>query len=216
MFKPYIVGITGGSASGKTLLLNELKKSFNESDLCIVSQDNYYRPIEQQYKDEEGIENFDIPESIDHEAFARDIERLKNGETVERKEYMFNNTDTKPKMIVLKPAPILVIEGIFVFYFKEVAEQLDLKVFVDARDHLMIKRRILRDAKERGYDLEDVLYRFENHIMPSFKKYIKPYKHDSDIIIPNNNNSFKNGLGVLVGFLKSKVGAKVDQDQFLE
>lgn len=216
MFKPYIVGITGGSASGKTLLLNELKKSFNESDLCIVSQDNYYRPIEQQFKDEEGIENFDIPESIDHEAFARDIERLKNGETVERKEYMFNNTDTKPKMIVLKPAPILVIEGIFVFYFKEVAEQLDLKVFVDARDHLMIKRRILRDAKERGYDLEDVLYRFENHIMPSFKKYIKPCKHDSDIIIPNNNNSFKNGLGVLVGFLKGKVGAKVDQDQVLE
>lgn len=205
MIVPYIVGITGGSASGKTLLLNELKKSFKETDLCVLSQDNYYRPIEQQYRDAQGIENFDIPESIDHEAFARDIDRIKKGETVERLEYMFNKTAREPKLIVYKPAPILVIEGIFVFYFKEVAEQLDLKVFVDARDYLMIKRRILRDANERGYDLEDVLYRFENHIMPAYKRYIKPFKHDSDIIIPNNNDSFKNGLGVLTGFLKGKI-----------
>ncbi len=205
MTTPYIVGITGGSASGKTLLLNELKKSFKPSDLCVLSQDNYYRPLDEQYRDAQGIENFDIPSSIDHEAFARDIERLKNGETVELPEYMFNNTDSAPKMIVHQPAPILVIEGIFVFYFKEVAEQLDLKVFVDARDYLMVKRRILRDANERGYDLEDVLYRFENHIMPAYKKYIKPFKHDSDIIIPNNNDSFKNGLGVLTGYLKGKI-----------
>ncbi|MEP4093866.1 uridine kinase [Reichenbachiella sp.] len=205
MITPYIVGITGGSASGKTLLLNELKKSFKETDLCVLSQDNYYKPLAEQYVDDHGIENFDIPSSIDHEAFAHDIERLKNGETIEVKEYMFNNSDREPGVLTHKPAPILVIEGIFVFYFQDVAEKLDLKVFVDARDHLMIKRRILRDAKERGYDLEDVLYRFENHIMPAYKKYIKPYKHDSDIIIPNNNDSFKNGLGVLTGFLKSKI-----------
>lgn len=205
MITPFIVGITGGSASGKTLLLNELKKSFKDTDLCVLSQDNYYRPIAEQHRDAQGIENFDIPESIDHEAFARDINRIRNGETVEIPEYMFNKMGEAPKMVVHKPAPILVIEGIFVFYFKEVAEQLDLKVFVDARDYLMIKRRILRDANERGYDLEDVLYRFENHIMPAYKRYIKPCKHDSDIIIPNNNDTFKNGLGVLTGFLKGKI-----------
>lgn len=205
MTTPYIVGITGGSASGKTLLLNELRKSFKDDELCVLSQDNYYRPMQEQLVDDHGVENFDIPSSIDHEAFARDIARLKRGETVELCEYTFNKTNQEPKLLVHKPAPIIVIEGIFVFYYQEVVDQLDLKVFVDAREYLMIKRRILRDAKERGYDLDDVLYRFENHIMPAYKQYIKPFKHDSDIIIPNNNDSFKNGLGVLTGFLKGKI-----------
>ncbi|UXX80872.1 uridine kinase [Reichenbachiella carrageenanivorans] len=205
MTTPYIVGITGGSASGKTLLLNELRKPFKDDELCVLSQDNYYRPMQEQLVDDHGVENFDIPSSIDHEAFARDIARLKRGETVELYEYTFNKANQEPKVLVHKPAPIIVIEGIFVFYYQEVVDQLDLKVFVDAREYLMIKRRILRDAKERGYDLDDVLYRFENHIMPAYKKYIKPFKHDSDIIIPNNNDSFKNGLGVLTGFLKGKI-----------
>lgn len=205
MTTPYIVGITGGSASGKTLLLNELKKSFKEDELCIVSQDNYYRPREEQPRDKRGIQNFDKPESIDQQAFAEDVARLKRGETVTRQEYTFNNPAVTPQMLTFKPSAIIVVEGIFVFYLKEVMEQLDLKVFVDAKDFLMLKRRILRDAKERGYDLDDVLYRFDKHVMPTYKKYIKPYKQDADIIIPNNNDSLKNGLGVLTGFLKGKI-----------
>lgn len=205
MSQPYIVGITGGSASGKTLLLSELKKAFDEKDLCVVSQDNYYRPREEQPRDEEGIKNFDTPESIDHVAFANDVAMLKRGETVTRQEYTFNNPDKTPAMLTFAPAPIIVVEGIFVFYLKEVVEQLDLKVFVDAKDFLMLKRRIIRDATERGYDLEDVLYRFDKHVMPTYRKYIKPSKMDADIIIPNNNNSFKNGLGVLTGYLKGKI-----------
>ncbi|SMD36373.1 uridine kinase [Reichenbachiella faecimaris] len=205
MTTPYIVGITGGSASGKTLLLNELKKSFREDELCIVSQDNYYRPREEQPRDKKGIQNFDKPESIDQQAFAEDVAKLKRGETVTRQEYTFNNPKVTPQMLTFKPSAIIVVEGIFVFYLKEVMEQLDLKVFVDAKDFLMLKRRILRDAKERGYDLDDVLYRFDKHVMPTYKKYIKPYKQDADIIIPNNNDSLKNGLGVLTGFLKGKI-----------
>lgn len=205
MATPYIVGITGGSASGKTLLLNELKKSFNEDELCIVSQDNYYRPREEQPVDKKGVQNFDKPESIDQKAFAEDVAKLKSGEIVTRKEYTFNNPNVEAKILTFKPSSIIVVEGIFVFYLKEVMSQLDLKVFVDAKDFLMLKRRILRDAKERGYDLDDVLYRFDKHVMPTFKKYIKPFKQDADIIIPNNNDSLKNGLGVLTGYLKSKI-----------
>lgn len=205
MTTPYIVGITGGSASGKTLLLNELKKSFNEDELCIVSQDNYYRPRHEQPVDKNGIQNFDKPESIDQKAFAEDVAKLKRGETVTRQEYTFNNPNVEPQMLTFKPSSIIVVEGIFVFYLKEVVASLDLKVFVDAKDFLMLKRRILRDANERGYDLDDVLYRFDKHVMPTFRKYIKPFKQDADIIIPNNNDSLKNGLGVLVGFLKSKI-----------
>jgi uridine kinase len=205
MASPFIVGITGGSASGKTLLLNELKKSFDSSDLCVVSQDNYYRDRDQQPLDDRGVQNFDTPESLDHAAFASDVAHLKKGETITRKEYTFNNPNIVPKILTFNPAPIIVVEGILVFYLKEVVEQLDLKVFVDAKDFLMLKRRILRDSVERGYDLDDVLYRFDKHVMPTYRKYIKPTKHDADIIIPNNNDSFKNGLGVLTGFLKSKL-----------
>lgn len=204
MNKPHLIGITGGSASGKTMFLNDLMKSFSKEELCILSQDNYYRPREEQQIDENGVKNFDIPESIDHEAFARDVQKLKNGETVYRKEYTFNNPKVEPKDLIFKPAPIIVIEGIFVFHFKEVAELLDLKVFIDAKDFLMLKRRIIRDAQERGYDLEDVLYRFEHHVVPTYKKYIKPYKQNADIIIPNNKH-FKNGMSVLSGYLKGKV-----------
>ena len=204
MNQPFLVGITGGSASGKTLFLNDLMKSFSKDQLCILSQDNYYRPREEQHVDENGVSNFDIPEAIDHEAFARDVQKIKNGETVYRQEYTFNNPNVVPRQLVFKPAPVIVIEGIFVFYFQAVSELLDLKVFIDAKDFLMLKRRIVRDAQERGYDLEDVLYRFEHHVVPTYKKYIKPYKQNADIIIPNNTH-FKNGMEVLTGFLKTKV-----------
>ena len=116
------------------------------------------------------FQNFDKPESIDQQAFAEDVAKLKRGETVTRQEYTFNNPKVEPKMLTFKPSAIIVVEGIFVFYLKEVVASLDLKVFVDAKDFLMLKRRILRDAKERGYDLDDVLYRFDKHVMPTYKK----------------------------------------------
>ncbi len=207
MSNSYIVGITGGSASGKTVFLNGLTEAFDESELCILSQDNYYRSRDLQPQDENGIKNFDTPQSIDFEAFASDVAKLKNGEVVCRKEYTFNNPNVVPKDLIFKPAPIIVVEGIFVFYFKEVTKLLDLKVFIDTQDFLMLKRRIIRDAKERGYDLDDVLYRFEKHVAPTYRRYIEPFKDEADLIIPNNIN-FKNGTEVLTGFLKQRLSEK--------
>lgn len=207
MKKPFVVGITGGSASGKTLFLTSLMKSFRPEDICLVSQDNYYRPRHLQPKDENGVENFDLPDSIDFEAYARDIEKLHSGERVERKEYTFNNADKEPQMLTFEPSPVIVVEGIFVFYFPELAKQLDLKVFIDAKDYVKLKRRIIRDKEERGYDLDDVLYRYEKHVAPTYERYIEPFKEDADIIIPNNTH-FEKGLDVLVSFLKTKTGSK--------
>lgn len=204
MRKPYIVGITGGSASGKTLFLKKLLEKFEPEEVCLISQDNYYKPIEQQPLDDEGIENYDTPFSFDFDAYAADIQKIQKGEHVFRQEYTFNNPAKVPGMLEFKPAPVVVVEGIFVLYSPKLSNLLDLKVFIDAKDYIKLKRRIVRDKVERGYDLDDVLYRYEKHVMPTYEKYIDPFKHDADLIIPNNN-SFDNALEMVKIFLKEKV-----------
>ncbi|GAA4376508.1 uridine kinase [Hymenobacter koreensis] len=204
MQKPFIVGITGGSASGKTTFLRRLLAAFPEDEICLISQDNYYHPRETQQVDDQGVTNFDLPSSIDSAAYAADVMEISKGREVRRPEYTFNNPGATPKELVFKPAPIVVVEGIFVFYFEEVAKLLDLKVYIDAREHVKVLRRIVRDRDERGYDLEDVLYRYTHHVAPTYEKYIKPFKQDADLIIPNNRH-FDKGLDVLVSFLKTKV-----------
>ncbi|WP_303310368.1 uridine kinase [Hymenobacter sp. BT730] len=204
MQHPYIVGITGGSASGKTTFLRRLLAAFPKEEICLISQDNYYHPRETQTVDSNGVTNFDLPSSIDSAAYAADVLQISKGLEVRRPEYTFNNPGVEPKELVFKPAPIVVVEGIFVFYFEEVAKLLDLKVYIDAEEHVKVLRRIVRDRDERGYDLEDVLYRYTHHVAPTYEKYIKPFKQDADIIIPNNRH-FDKGLDVLVSFLKTKV-----------
>ena len=198
--KPFIVGITGGSGSGKTTFIHRIREQFSPEQLCIISQDEYYRPRHEQKKDEQGVQNFDLPESIDDKLFYHDIQKLINGKTVEKLEYVFNNPEAAPTIKIFKPAPILVVEGLFVFHFEKMKQLFDLKVFFHAEDHLKLTRRILRDQLERGYPMDDVLYRFEHHVMPSFKKYIEPYMHESDIVI-NNNQNFEKGLGVICSYL---------------
>lgn len=201
---PYIIGITGGSGSGKTRFLNGLLSKFTTDEVCLISQDNYYKPREQQPVDIKGVKNFDLPESIDFEAYKRDIEALKNGKPVTIKEYTFNNPDAEPKLITLKPAPVIVVEGIFVLYYQPISKILDMKLYIDAKDYIKLIRRIVRDDKERGYDLDDVLYRYEHHVMPTYEKHIKPFKSQADIIIPNHK-SYESALDVVVAFVKSKL-----------
>lgn len=202
--KPFIVGITGGSASGKTSFLKNLLEAFEPQEICLIAQDNYYKPREEQPLDENGVYNFDLPESINAQEYARDIEKLRNGETVYRLEYTYNNPNIVPKTLVFKPAPIIVVEGIFVFYFPEIAKLLDLKVFIDAKEHIKLKRRIHRDQIERGYDLNDVLYRYEKHVAPTYELYIEPFKNKADIIIPNNLH-YQKPLEMMISYLKTKV-----------
>jgi uridine kinase len=204
MYKPFIVGITGGSASGKTLFLKRLLDSFNPADVCLLSQDNYYKPRNQQPIDENGIYNFDTPNSINFDEYANDLGMLKNNQQVKRVEYTFNNPDKNGELLVFNPSPIIVVEGIFVFYYPELSSLIDLKIFIDAYEHVKLTRRIYRDQNERGYGLEDVLYRYEKHVAPTYEKYIKPFKNDADIVIPNNH-SFDKALEVIIQFLKSKI-----------
>jgi len=204
MSKPLIIGITGGSGSGKTLFLKQLMEKFEEGEISLLSLDNYYKPRTEQPLDERGVENFDLPESLDRERFSNDLRKLKQGKDIIIQEYTFNNDEKKPQTIHIKATPIIVVEGIFTFYYEEILDLLDLKIYIEAPDYLMLTRRITRDAEERGYDLSDVLYRFQHHVTPAFKKYIEPLKHEADVLIPNHNG-FSVGLEVIVSYLRQKV-----------
>lgn len=202
MAEPLLIGVTGGSGSGKSLFLQELLRHFTEDEVCLITQDNYYRLREEQPVDECGVKNFDLPESIDDERFHSDVLALKRGEEVRITEYTFNNPALVPKQLVFKPAPVLIVEGIMVFYWEKIRSLLDLSVFIEAKDLVKVKRRIIRDAKERGYDLDDVLYRYEHHVSPFYEKHLAPLRGEMDLIIPNNTD-FRKGMNVLAGFIRN-------------
>ncbi|MBK6497835.1 MAG: uridine kinase [Saprospiraceae bacterium] len=200
----FIIGISGGSGSGKTSFIRDIKEHFSKEQICFLSQDDYYKPRELQKEDENGIKNFDLPESIEMDEFYFDLVKLTNGMSVERPEYTFNNENKNPGMIHLDPAPIIIVEGLFVFYEPKLFNLLDLKILIHASDTQKIIRRIKRDRVERNYPLEDVLYRYEHHVLPSFETYIFPFFNKVDIVI-NNNKSFDMGKEMLNAFLRNRL-----------
>lgn len=201
----FIIGITGGSGSGKTTFVNLLKDELIAESVTFISMDNYYKPKEEQVVDNEGITNFDLPDSLDQHNFLKDLQKLQKGEKVIQLEYTFNDKSKEPKRIEISPAPIIVIEGLFIFHYPEISEIIDLKLFIEAKENLKVIRRIKRDRIERNYPLDDVLYRYQHHVLPSFEKYILPYKENADIIINNNKRGFNIGLEVIEGFIMQKL-----------
>jgi uridine kinase len=201
---PYTIGITGGSGSGKTFFIKALSGHFQAEEVCLISQDHYYKPRDTQQKDEKGVTNFDLPDAIERAQFHEDIQKLKRGESILKKEYAFNAPNVKLETLEFRPAPILIVEGLFVQYFQEIEQELDLKIFIEAKDYLKLSRRIRRDNEERGYDLDDVLYRYHHHVMPIYESLIEPLKHRADFIVPNNQN-FERALDVLIRALKTRL-----------
>jgi uridine kinase len=193
---PYIVGVTGGSASGKTSFLTEIGRLFDKSEVCILSQDNYYRPMHVQPVDAQGNINYDLPECLDLDAFHDDMLLLKDGKDVKRQEYRFQHEEQLGDWIHFKSAPIVIIEGLFIFYRQDISEHFNLKVFVEAQEHLQLERRLKRDTQERNIPADYVHYQWNNHVMPAYREYLEPYKTKADIII-NNNEHFQNSLKVV-------------------
>jgi uridine kinase len=138
--------------------------------------------------EENKLYNFDLPSTIDNEQFISDIKNLINGKTVHQKEYTFNNPNLEPKLLEINPAPIIMVEGLFILHFKEIADLLDLKIFIDTDEEIALKRRLKRDLIERGYPESDVLYKWENHVVPAYKDYLLPHRELCDLIIKNNTH----------------------------
>jgi uridine kinase len=187
MNKPYVIGVAGGSGSGKTFFLKCFLEHFSDNEVCLVSQDDYYFPVAHKMTKLENKEyNFDLPSTIDHEHFENDIFKLLNNEPFIKQEYTFNNPDATPKMLEIKPAPIIIVEGLFIMHFGKIKDVLDMTVFIEADEHIALQRRLKRDLEERGYSNEDAYYKWVNHVVPAYKEYLLPYRDVADKIIINN------------------------------
>ncbi len=183
----YLVGVAGGSGSGKTTLVRALYDSLPPGSVCLVSQDDYYFPKSAQHTDTNGKVNFDLPTAVDLDALVTDLRTLLKGGTVEREEYTFNNAVRKAGTVALHPAPVVLVEGLFVLHHAPLRELFDLRVFIEASEQAQLERRLRRDATERGYGQEDILYQWEHHVLPAYHKYLLPYRHLCDLHVVNES-----------------------------
>lgn len=186
--KPFIIGIAGGSGSGKTFFLKSFLHYFETDEVTLVSQDDYYVRQPEMTREENKLFNFDLPRTIDDQQFLLDIKKLINGEVVYKKEYNFNNPLAVSKILEINPAPIIIVEGLFILHFKEINALINHRIFIEADEKIALERRIQRDGIERGYPEEDVLYKWNHHVAPAYKEYLLPYKESCNQIIFNNSN----------------------------
>jgi uridine kinase len=180
---PLVIGICGGSGSGKTYLTNQLVQNSPSGKVGIFALDRYYLPRDWQKEDSLGYLNFDLPEALNTQKMLYDFIDLSSGFSIEQPIYKYNISPPSIDFSIIEPCPVIIVEGIFVFHYKEIFNRLNIKVLIDAPTDLKRQRRIDRDIKERGYELEEILYRFDNHGEDSFKNHVLPYKNVADFLI---------------------------------
>lgn len=194
--KPYVIGVAGGSGSGKTFFLNCFLNHFTEEEVCLVSQDDYYIPVGEMTTEENRLHNFDLPSCIEINQFENDVNQLLDFKTVYKKEYTFNNPHAIPKILEIKPAPILIIEGLFIYHYPNIDPLFNFRIFIDADLEIALERRLRRDLHERGYSEEDVMYKWENHVMPAYNEFLLPHRQRCDKVINNSTNELRNILDI--------------------
>lgn len=195
--KPYVIGISGGSGAGKTFFLNCFLENFSQHQICLISQDNYYKKVSENMTAEENRNhNFDLPECVEIELFEKDVSDLLAEQTIYKHQYTFNNPLAKAKILEIKSAPILIIEGLFIYHCPNLIQLFDYKIFIDAPEEIALKRRVKRDATERGYSLDDVHYKWNNHVKPAYHKYLLPHRNNCDLIVQNNVNETQSILDI--------------------
>ncbi|MGO1595697.1 MAG: uridine kinase family protein [Sphingobacterium sp.] len=184
--RPFLVGIAGSSGSGKTFFLKSFLNHFSPQQVTLISQDDYYIPANTKTREENRRYNFDVPTAFDRSLFYQHIRDLFDGKTVFQKEYTFNNPKIIPKLLEINSAPLVVVEGLFIFHYQEVDELLDYRIFLDADEPIALQRRLQRDLIERGYDHDDVMYKWVNHVVPAYNEYLLPHRERCDLVINNN------------------------------
>ncbi len=184
-----IIGICGGTGSGKTTIARKIVKNVGEENLILVEQDSYYLNLADMPLDERRQANFDHPEAIDSESLVELLTELKNGNSVEVPIYDFKTHTRLSETQHFKPKSIVIVEGILIFALPKVLELLDVKVFIDTPDDIRLLRRIQRDVQERGRTIEQTLRQYEKTIRPMHYEFVEPSKSYADIVVSRDNQS---------------------------
>lgn len=180
-----VIGIAGGTGSGKTTVVNKILQQLNAEGVNVLSQDNYYHDNQHLTLQERESLNYDHPKSIDFDLLLSHVKALKKGESIEQPVYSFVTHSRTGDHITIEPKNVLIVEGILVLTNAELLKEFDLKVFVHTDSDERLIRRIRRDTQERGRDLEEVLHRYQTTLKPMHQEFIEPSKNYADLIVPN-------------------------------
>ena len=180
-----VIGIAGGTGSGKTTVVNNILQQLNAEGVNVLSQDNYYHDNHHLSLQEREALNYDHPKSIDFKLLTKHVKALKKGESIEQPLYSFVTHSRTGDYVTVEPKNVLIVEGILVLTNQELLKEFDLKVFVHADSDERLIRRIRRDTQERGRDLHEVLHRYQTTLKPMHQEFIEPSKNEADLIVPN-------------------------------
>ncbi|WKC57615.1 uridine kinase [Borrelia sp. P9F1] len=194
-----IIGITGGSGSGKTTVVNKISEVIPE--FVLISQDNYYKSVG-DYEYEFLDVNFDHPDAFDNNLFYEQLRKLKHNEPINMPLYDFINHRRKPEFVEIFPTPVVIVEGIMIFVEERVRNLIDLKIYIDTPNDIRFIRRLERDMSRRGRTLESVIEQYLNTTRAGYYRFIEPTKEYADLIIPEGGHNDR-ALYVLSSFLRA-------------
>ena len=189
MNPPVVIGIAGGSGSGKTTVLNHIVREFGPDPIAILDHDAYYRDLSHLSPEKRARLNFDHPDALETELMCEHLDRLIEGEAIEKPVYDFTTHTRHEKTETVQPRPVIIIEGILVLAEASLEERMDIKIYVDAADDIRLMRRIRRDMQERGRSIEGILRQYERTVRPMHLEFVEPSKREADIIIPRGGHN---------------------------
>jgi len=181
-----VIGIAGGTGSGKTTVVNQILNELPVDEVCVISQDSYYKSTDNLSYEERIKINFDHPRAIDFELLEQHIVTLKSEKEIQQPIYSFVTHNRTKDTLKTQPRKVVIVEGILIFNSKKLLELFDIKIFVHADADERLIRRVKRDIKERGRDIDEVLNRYKETLKPMHQQFIEPTKSFADIIIPND------------------------------
>jgi uridine kinase len=184
-----VIGIAGGTGSGKTTVVNQIVKQLPSEEVCVISQDSYYKATDNLSYEERSKINFDHPRAIDFDLIVKQLKKLKSGKTIAQPVYSFVTHNRTKDTVKTHPRKVVIVEGILIFNNEELRDLFDIKIFVHADADERLIRRMRRDISERGRDIDEVLNRYKDTLKPMHLQFIEPTKNYADIIIPNDKRN---------------------------
>ncbi len=179
-----VIGVAGGTGSGKSTLVKRLQEAFAPEDVATLCHDYYYKAHSELTYEERTRLNYDHPQAFDTAMLVEHIQALKNGVPIEHPVYSFVEHNRLPETVLVKPSRVLIIDGILIFENRELREQMDIKVYVDTDADLRLARRILRDVCDRGRTMQSVIDQYIHTVKPMHEEFVEPSKRYADVIIP--------------------------------